>query len=153
MMTEPAPVIIFWSLFAFSHAPHSVILGILSISPAPELRLHTSTFHSTQETLQWSLHSYLELASSSPNATVKTISTAVTSSSPFIGLWAQCTVFRHPLPHWRESSSMEASSRVPQGTHEWRPIEWLGVCEMQCIFENHWHHWTRIVSWTFYDIK
>ena len=76
----------------------------------------------------WRLHHQMPLSRTS---------SAMSSSSVYVTLWARCTAFQQPPPQWGESLAMVASSWAPQGTHDWWCIVRLGVCEMQsCIVDT-----------------
>jgi len=66
------------------------------------------------------VQSYLELASSSPNATVKNILCNKQFKSVYVILWARCTVFQQPSPQWKQSLAMVASSSASEVTTIWR---------------------------------
>jgi len=81
----------------------------------------------------WRLHYQMPLSRTS---------SAMSSLSLYVILWAWCTAFQQPPPQWRESLAMVASS--PHGTRDWWCIVWLGICEMQCCFVN---TLTSVDSW------
>jgi len=85
-------------------------------------------------------------------------SSAMSSSSLYVILWARCTVFQQPPPQWRESLAMAAFLCVPTWWHLHNRarmtdcVLWLNfdICEMQCCFVDTLasvDSFTKIVYW------